>query len=802
MSNKLYKVFEEVEQNAQLLSKYWHNFSTEISEHLPDTYHAELQQLSDKLEKAIDNLIDELRNPTLTLATTGTTSSGKSTLVNLLCGAEIVPVAVSEMSAGSVTIEYSEKKSLIIHETTGALWECGEWTGISDERIYQRLYDVMISYIDNREKQAKLDCPQSTIFYPFRLIKESKLELPRGVKVRILDLPGLAYVGDEGNANVIKQCREALCLVTYNSAETDKEKVKSLLQEVVEQVKDLGGSPARMLFILNRIDVFRADRNWPETETRFVENAIRSIKQELSDQLKEYTEDIDKLQVIKLSTWAALLGLQIKQYDEIYSLEACKKADNHFNGLIDENILEDLPRKIERWSRHDRNRVADALWQKSYAEEFQQSLKEHISQHFPRLVIPQAIERFNVAAGNAITEWALQTTTAILNSSEERYQQECEKISQIRSTLDSFLQISDKNLREPFEKIDNKIKQVLADESEDDPVLYLENTIKSLNKVEPYNELGDKLCSLYEWRRGIGKGINNVLESVAKSLENGRVILDTPNLKKANALNVNLLGNCLRRLVNLGYTSSVAKSGKKMEARTEDEKNKLKQLNEEFNELAIHLNLVMKDVLEQICKQEIDRMYQAVVELFKCHLSHIEKGTNDIAPNIAIRFPDSQLIRVDNELTFNFPFKAGFAITSGNWQEAIQVEKTERTWYTLWLGKKTYYETEYKNRSSDNAEIPSIEQLLENWQFQVKAEDKEIVKKISRWLIEQIDCLKKNVEKVQNDVINRYEDRLNTANKEITTDYEMQKNVWQPMQQKAKSLVEEFYNLGINLKNE
>lgn len=521
MSNKLYKVFEDVEQNAQLLSKYWHNFSTEISEHLPDTYHAELQELSDNLEIAIENLIDELRNPTLTLATTGTTSSGKSTLVNLLCGAEIVPVAVSEMSAGAVTIEYSEKKSLIIHETPGALWECGEWTGITDERIYQHLYDVMISYIDNREKQANLACPQSTISYPFRLIKESKLELPRGVKVRIMDLPGLAYVGDKGNANVIKQCREALCLVTYNSAETDKEKVRSLLQEVVEQVKDLGGSPARMLFVLNRIDVFRADRNWPETENRFVENAIRSIKYELSEHLKEYTEDIEKLQVIKLSKWAALLALQIKQHDEIYSLEACKKADKHFNGLIDENILEDLPRKTEKWSIHDRNRVTDALWQKSYAEEFQQCLREHISQHFPRLVIPQAIERFNIAAGNAITEWSLQTATAILNSSEEHYQEECEKILCIRSTLGSFLQISNKNLREPFEKIDKKIKQVLADESADDPVFYLENTLSELKNIEPYNELGDKLYPLYGWRRELGQGINQVLESIAKSYLKG-----------------------------------------------------------------------------------------------------------------------------------------------------------------------------------------------------------------------------------------------------------------------------------------
>ena len=319
MSKQLYKVFDEVEFKAQLLAKYWNNFYTEISEHLPDTYQPDMQELSIKLDEALSNLVDELRNPTLTLATTGTTSSGKSTLVNLLCGAEIVPVAVSEMSAGAVTIEYSKEKSLIIHETPGALWECGEWRGIREEKIYQRLYEAMISYIENREKQPNLACPQSTIFYPFRLVKESKLELPQGTRVKILDLPGLAYVGDQGNANVIQQCREALCIVTYNSTETDVQKVKSLLQEVVQQVKDLGGSPARMLFTLNRIDVFRTDRNWPETENRFVENARSSIKGELTEQLKEYTEDIEKLQVVKLSTWPALLALQIQNYDEIFS---------------------------------------------------------------------------------------------------------------------------------------------------------------------------------------------------------------------------------------------------------------------------------------------------------------------------------------------------------------------------------------------------------------------------------------------------------------------------------------------------
>lgn len=608
MSEKIYKVFEEVELKAQLLSKSWHNFSTEISEHLPVTYQPELQELTDKLEIAIDNLVNELRNPTLTLATTGTTSSGKSTLVNLLCGAEIVPVAVSEMSAGAVTIEYSEQKSLIIHETPGALWECGEWTGITDEGIYQRLYDVMRNYIDNRETQPNLACPQSTISYPFRLIKESKLELPRGVKVRIMDLPGLAYVGDKGNANVIKQCREALCLVTYNSAETDRERVRSLLQEVVEQVKDLGGSPARMLFVLNRIDVFRADNNWPESENRFVENAIRSIKHELTEQLREYTEEIDNLQVVKLSTSPALLALQIKNDHDIYSAEACKKAINHFLGLIDENILNDLPFQTQKWSRHDRNRVADELWQKSYAEEFQQHLREHISQHFPRLVIPQAIERFNVAAGNAVTEWALQTTTTLLNNSEERYREKCNQILLFKSTLIQFLQGRHDNLNEYVKKLEDKTKRFLTDESEEDPLIYLNKVLSEIQNIEDDNKfLKEDLYLPYAWQQELCEVINQLLKSVANSVETGKVILD---MNQSNNLNVKLLEKCLKQIIELGYTGAVAKTGKNIEAKTEEDKKRLKYLKIELDELAIHLTLATEEILKQI----LNKMYEAVVD--------------------------------------------------------------------------------------------------------------------------------------------------------------------------------------------
>jgi GTPase Era involved in 16S rRNA processing len=803
MSSKLYKVFEEVELQAKVLSNYWHNFYSEISQHLPESYQPEMQELSAKLGEALENLIGELHNPTLTLATTGTTSSGKSTLVNLLCGAEIVPVAVSEMSAGVVTIEYSEEKSLVIHETPGAEWECGEWRGIHEDEICRRLYDVMISYIDNREKHPDLACPQSVIGFPFRLLKESNLQLPRGTRVKIMDLPGLAYVGDEGNASVIRQCREALCIVAYNSQETNPQLVKNLLQEVVEQVKDLGGSPARMLFVLNKIDVFRDDNNWLESENRFVVKTIESIKTELLERLTEYTEDIEKLQVVKLSTWPALLSLQIQSTDEDFSTKACNTVDKRFNGLIAADILEDLPRNVQNWSKHDRNRVAKELWQKSYAEEFQQNLREHITKHFPQLVIPQMIERFNILGGNAVSEWATQTTTAILNSSEEQYQRECENITWIRSSLERFLEISDAKLREPFEIGVKNIEQFIAGQSEEDPVLQIREIVEKLRRIdERYDEIGDKLYPLFKWREELARGLNQVLDAVVRSLETGKVDLDGANLKKANTLNVNLLERKLNRLINLGYTGSIAKEGKLIEAKTNEEKIRLNQINEELNELSIHLSIVMEDVLKQISDQELNRMYQAVVDLFNCHLSYLEKGANDIAPHLAIKLPESQLSRISNQPTFNFRFQSGFVITEGIWEEEVQVKVRKRAWFLLFLGKVTTYETKYEKRSSDNGKLPSIEELLTGWILHAKKEEPENANQIVKWLLEQINCLKQNVGQAQNHIVDRYQARLDKANQEIILDYERQKNIWEPIQHKALSLAAEFSSLGKYLKEE
>ncbi|BCU12965.1 MULTISPECIES: dynamin family protein [Microcystis] len=800
MGQKSYEVFQAVENKANLLAGYWGDFKTEIIQHLPESYHGEIHELSSNLEKALEVLINELRHPTLILATTGTTSSGKSTLVNFLCGADIVPTAVSEMSAGAVTIEYNQEKGLIIEKTPGALWKCGEWKNISDEEIYDLLYDAMSSYIDAREEQPNLACPQANIYYPFRLVKdESLLELPKGVRVKLLDLPGLSYVGDERNLAIIKQCREALCLVTYNSEETDPYKVDNLLSEVVDQVKDLGGSPARMLFILNKIDVFRKDQRWPRSEQRFIEKTTKNIKLELTKQLREYNEEIENLTILKLSTWPALLALQIQENKELVEdileelptikdkwsehdqsrinqlLRPHEQAIDHFQFLIKNAIRKgELDNDPQKWTVSQQEQIAKELFKQSYAEEFEDKLSKHIAEHFPKLVIPQAIEKFNVAAGNSIAQWAVQTTTAILNSSEENYQQESELLSQTKENLDSFLQASNAKLRQPlavFEKLDIDTKTA------DNLVASLREAINELQFTPPYDQIQEKLVPLVEWREALKTVINNVLEAVVKSLDNGRVDLDNINFKKANINQVNMLKNNLYILIQLGYTGSAARNGLLITAKRDKEKLNLQIIKKELNNLSIHLTIILSQILKRVSAQEINRIEESVSELFRFHIKHIEKGAEEKAPNFVIKFPQSELNTFTRKLEFDFNLESDIEISSGTY-------RSFKHW--LWMKKK----------ESMIAEIPSPETLLQNWihQFQQQGEP-EMLCLMFEWLLEQIDDLKKNVDHKTNDIFNSYLTSLEKAQQEITTNYEETQIIWKPIQERAKFLEQNLAEL-------
>jgi DNA-binding ferritin-like protein len=783
------EIFSSIRAEVEQISADWETFAAKVGAELPDSYQAELQQLATDLTDAKDVLCDELAHPTLILATTGTTSSGKSTLVNLLCGAEILPVAVQEMSAGVVTVEYSETPALAIHDTPGAMWECGKWENLSDADIYDRLDRLMKTYLQSKEdEQTGVACPQSTIYYPFRLVKESNLlDLPPGTTVKIMDLPGLAYVGDEGNAAVIRNSRDALCLVTYNSAETDRYKVAKLLDEVVEQVKELGGSPARMLFVLNRIDVFRTDKDWPESEERFVQRTEKDIKAKLADYLPEYTDEIENVQIVKLSALPALLSLGMKS-----DRSAATRLDKNFNFLIPEDILDDLPRNVQKWSEYECGRVADAVWQTAYADRFHDDLKNHIQINFPQLIIPQSVIKFKEESGYQLVEWATQTTSAIVNGSEDKYQKECQNIEKTKNDLSKFIKNKAAELKEPFNKIDSILNN---HNSNSDPIVQVEQIITKLKTNEgSYQPIAKSLAPIYDWRRAITESIEGILKSVLDSLKNGRILLDSKAFLTTKKIHVKVLEGYLQDLMDLNYKSH---SGKTIEARTDEEKKHLQKLNRKLNELANILKLIIDDVAERILTREMMRVRDTLENLFTFHLKLLKTGTQEIALDLGINFSESELIKVDFMGKVNFSFEAGFPVTIGTWEQPKTVKTgTKRDFFTLWLWERDIYETKMEKLSNENAKIPSIDDLKRAWTLQKALGEVEVLKQVAPWFHKQLDKFNQSVDRFQSDTIDRYQQRLDQAYQENKLDYHKKMGIWEPYQAEAIEFAASIERLG------
>lgn len=204
--------------------------------------------------------VERLKTPNFRIATIGTTSSGKSTIVNALMGRRVAPIESGEMSAGVLSLQHSLDRRLVIEATPGAIWETGEWTDLSDEDFYRRIQQVMHAYHQARQKKEYV-APQVKAYVPLLPACDSSLlALPEGVGVEFLDLPGLKSVQDRANLEVIQQqVSKAFSLVALDYGQVDEQQRQRLLGELKQVVEYMGGRTESMIFILNRVDQRGAD---------------------------------------------------------------------------------------------------------------------------------------------------------------------------------------------------------------------------------------------------------------------------------------------------------------------------------------------------------------------------------------------------------------------------------------------------------------------------------------------------------------------------------------------------------------
>jgi GTPase SAR1 family protein len=253
MSTEIKAIFEQVRDRLKQLG----NGVADLAQNHADILDSPtIQDSLSKFRQAYEESVARLADPNFTIATIGTTSSGKSTIVNALIGRKVAPIEAGEMSGGILTIKHSKEYKLLIEETEGSQWLTGEWTNINEKEIYARIRNgVMFPYHQARQKQ-ELIAPQVTAYVPILPAEDSSLlGLPEGIGIEFIDLPGLKSIQDRDNLKVIQQqVHKAFSLVALDYLQVDDSHRKRLLEELKKVVEYLQGRTDSMIFILNRID--------------------------------------------------------------------------------------------------------------------------------------------------------------------------------------------------------------------------------------------------------------------------------------------------------------------------------------------------------------------------------------------------------------------------------------------------------------------------------------------------------------------------------------------------------------------
>ena len=198
----------------------------------------------------------KLAFPALRIATIGTTSAGKSTLVNGLIGRKIAPMDAAELSAGILHLVHSNQRHLHIKPAKD-LWDAVNTSYVDDSAVYDHVRENVFKVYHEAKKDKTISVPEVRIEGPLLPAAWTELlQLPAGVGIEIYDLPGLNSIADKDNLKVIQDyLKQCFSLVVMNYSHTDTSNRAELLKQVKKVVEALGGKTDAMLFVLNGVNL-------------------------------------------------------------------------------------------------------------------------------------------------------------------------------------------------------------------------------------------------------------------------------------------------------------------------------------------------------------------------------------------------------------------------------------------------------------------------------------------------------------------------------------------------------------------
>ena len=211
------------------------------------------------------------------IALAGTGGSGKSTLTNLLCGRYVLPMRVSDSTPVGFVINHDPSAHSATVRAGGEVFQGGDSEVRSHLEHLAEAPDAAEGPGGAGPRTVHLDLPMAVgptqafqahwwrhWWLQAQGYRIDSLSLPPDGRLEIRDLPGYRYSGDKDHLQrILAGLDGAVVVAVFNAEEVDDRKEAEFACEVFRHCRDSrGGSP---LVVLNRVDVFRRDRN-PERE--------------------------------------------------------------------------------------------------------------------------------------------------------------------------------------------------------------------------------------------------------------------------------------------------------------------------------------------------------------------------------------------------------------------------------------------------------------------------------------------------------------------------------------------------------
>lgn len=360
---------------------------------------------------ATDITIERLEHPVLSIAMVGTTSAGKSTIVNGLIGRRVAPIEKKEMSAGILKLTDSQQRSITVHPTTKATWTIGTIKDLSDEAIYNHIRGIFEKYHGH---ELKVAAPIIDVTGPVEWQQnKSILGLPNNLGVEFIDLPGLKNVNDRKNIEVIQSIlSKAFCIVAMDFNDVDPTRIQRLLEEVKEIVKQANNNTEFLLFALNKVDDVKADE---ETASDKIAQLNSLIKESLG--LKDEISILPfvgrlyyliQMAVIKDPVTFEIVGFNTDDLKKIF-----KDCSNFFEQQLDldnlsddeSNVIDSIKSDLRRKKEIDVERVKELYsicCRISEANSLFAEIKRRINESFTHIVIRPTLDDFNKSLINVL----------------------------------------------------------------------------------------------------------------------------------------------------------------------------------------------------------------------------------------------------------------------------------------------------------------------------------------------------------------------------------------------------------------